>query len=380
MIPSGILNPKCVSVVGHGVVLDPSVFKSEIVALQKSGIEVSEKNLKISQNCTVITSYNKLLDGARESKGKTKIGTTGKGIGPSYEDKISRRAIKVIDLLDRDRLKSRLEENFMEKEILFKHLYEVSFPTIDEEVDRLFELGKYLTPFVADTFGILDKALINGKKILYEGAQGILLDIDYGTYPFVTSSNTSFGGIYTGAGVPGKQIDEVIGIVKAYTTRVGEGPFPTELFSEVGVQIQTIGGEFGATTGRTRRCGWLDLPMLKYSIKVGKMTSITLTKLDVLTEINELKVCYAYEYEGKEIDCAYPGLDMSKVKPLYREMTPFKDSFRGDNLSKELNDYVSLIEEVTGVAVDIIAYSKRILLKKISYRSFYMLRLVRCKY
>lgn len=359
VIPSGILNPNCVSVIGHGVVLDPEVLKVEVENLEKTGVSVSEKNLKVSQNVSIITSYNKLLDGARESKGKTKIGTTGKGIGPTYEDKIARRGIKAFHLLDKELLRERLEENLTEKVALFEKLYEVDYPALDAEVDRLFELGTFLKPFICDTFSLLDKAYEQGERVLYEGAQGLLLDIDYGTYPYVTSSNTSFGGIYTGAGVPGRQVDAVVGIVKAYTTRVGEGPFPTELLGETGEQIRTIGGEYGATTGRNRRCGWLDLPILKYAVKSAKLTSIALTKIDVLAKIDkeeDIQVCYAYEYEGELIDCAYPGLDMSKVKPLYKSMKRFEENLANGEIGENLQTYIDLIEETVGIPVSLLAY------------------------
>lgn len=355
LIPSGILHSHCTSVIGHGVVFDPEAFLKELDNVRNSGIEVNATNLKISANTTVITHYNKLLDGQRESKGPVKIGTTGKGIGPAYEDKISRKAIKLGDLLNYDHLLKKLETNLLEKEVLFKKLYECEFPSAEQEAKRLFEYGKVLAPFITDTFSYLDQCVSARKKILFEGAQGVLLDIDYGSYPYVTSSNTSYGGIFTGAGMPAGKVEEVLGITKAYTTRVGEGPFPTELFDDVGEKIQRIGNEFGATTGRKRRCGWLDLPLLKYSVKCSALTSIALTKLDILSEVDTLKVCIAYKYEGKEIDCAYPGIDLSKVEPIYIEMKPFTDDFTGE-LSAQMKDYISLIEKNLGIPVGIIAY------------------------
>lgn len=355
LIPSGILHKNTLSLVGHGVVFDPKAFMEELNKVRGSGVEVTPNNLKISQNCTVITSYNKILDGAREGHG-TKIGTTGRGIGPAYEDKVGRRAIKLKDLLDKNILMAKLQENLKEKETLFTHLFKVKFPTIEEEAQNLFELGKLVAPFLTDTFGIIDSALQAGKKILYEGAQGILLDVDYGTYPYVTSSNTSTGGIYTGAGLPGGHIGEVLGITKAYTTRVGEGPFPTELLGEVGEKIRKIGSEFGATTGRPRRCGWLDLPLLKYSIKVGNITSLALTKLDILSGFESLQVCTGYEVDGKVIDCSYPGLDLSKVKPIFKNLKPFTDDFSGGKLSSELMSYIELIESELKIPVGILAY------------------------
>ncbi len=356
LIPSGILHDSCVSVIGHGVVFDPEAFKEELATVEASGIKVDGNRLKVSQNCTVITYYNKLLDGQREAKGPVKIGTTGKGIGPAYEDKVSRKAIKIKDLLDLETLKAKLAANLLEKEVLFKNFYEVEYPSVEEEAQRLYELGKLVAPFVTDTFSFIDKTVQEDKNILFEGAQGVLLDIDYGSYPFVTSSSTSCGGVYTGAGLPGHQVQEVLGITKAYTTRVGEGPFPTELFNELGERIQKIGNEFGATTGRKRRCGWLDLPLLRYAVKASNITSLALTKVDVLSGIEGLQVCYAYEYEGKTIDCAYPGIDLSKVKPLLKPITVFNDDFKTDILSDSLETYIKTIEEFVGVPVGIVAY------------------------
>jgi adenylosuccinate synthase len=356
LIPSGILHPSAVSLIGHGVVFDPVAFKAELDEISGLGVNVTPENLKISENCTVITSYNKILDGQRENATKTKIGTTGRGIGPAYEDKIGRRAIKVKDLLNKEILEQKLRENLVEKESLFKNLYNCEYPSIDEEVERLHSLGLEIKPLMANTFGLLNTAIANNKKILFEGAQGVLLDIDYGSYPFVTSSNTSSGGIYTGAGIPGGKLNDVLGITKAYCTRVGAGPFPTELHDELGERIQKKGGEFGATTGRTRRCGWLDLPLLKYSAKCANITSFALTKLDVLSDIETLKVCIAYEYEGQTLDMAYPGLDLSKVKPIYKDLKPFHDDFKTDEVSPELKEFLDLIESETEIKIGILAY------------------------
>ena len=225
----------------------------------------------------------------------------------------------------------------IEKEILFKHLYNVEFPNVEEEAEKLFELGKMVEPFLCDTFSLLDHAFEN-KKVLYEERKGVLLDmLDYGSYPYVTSSSTGAGGIYTGAGLPQeKYVDEVLGITKAYTTRVGEGPFSTELFDELGERIQRGGHEFGATTGRKRRCGWLDLPLLKYTVKASNITSIALTKLDVLAGLDSLKVCTAYKYKDKVIDCAYPGIDLTQVEPILEDVKTFHDDFKTDEFSGEL--------------------------------------------
>lgn len=355
VIPSGVLHPHCLSIIGHGVVLEPENFLKELSTI-KDVTKVTPDNLKLSSSATVITSYHKLLDAARESQGPEKIGTTGKGIGPAYEDKVSRRGIKVKDLLDKDTLIRRLSSGYAEKAILFKHLYQIDIPSIDEEVERLYRFGEALKPFVTDTFSLIDQKLSEGKRVLYEGAQGILLDVDYGTYPYVTSSSTAGAGIYTGAGIPGKKLEEVIGVAKAYTTRVGEGPFPTELFDEMGEEIQIKGKEIGATTGRKRRCGWLDIPLLRYSVKCSGLTSIALTKLDILSHLKELKVCYAYEVNGKVIDCAYPGINLYNAKPLYKEFKPFTDDFGGGKPSGEFETYVKFIEEALGIPVGIYAY------------------------
>ncbi len=356
LIPSGILHDHCESIVGHGVVFDPRAFKKELEDISKSGVDITPKKLKISSNCSVITYYNRLLDGQREEKGTVKIGTTGKGIGPAYEDKTSRKSIKLKDLLDKEVLITKLRDNLVEKEVLFKHLYNVEYPSAEQEAEELFELGKLIGPFLCDTFSLIDQAVTQNKKILYEGAQGVLLDVDYGSYPFVTSSSTSAGGIYTGAGLPGKYVDEVLGITKAYTTRVGEGPFPTELFTELGDTIQKIGNEFGATTGRKRRCGWLDLPLLKYAVKASNITSIALTKVDVLSGLEGIKVCTGYRYKGEIIDCAYPGIDLTAVEPVLHDVPAFKDDFKGDDLSEELKSYIKLVEDGIGIKVGILAY------------------------
>jgi adenylosuccinate synthase len=355
VIPSGVLHPRCLSVIGHGVVLEPENFLKELDKI-KNMTKVTPDNLKLSSTATVITSYHKLLDAARETQGPEKIGTTGKGIGPAYEDKVSRRAIKVKDLLDKDTLIRRLSNGYAEKAILFKNLYQIDFPAIEEEVERLYAYGLQMKDYVTDTFSLIDQKLSEGKRVLYEGAQGILLDIDYGTYPFVTSSSTAASGIYTGAGVPGRKLEEVIGVAKAYTTRVGEGPFPTELFDDLGAHIQTKGNEFGATTGRKRRCGWLDIPLLRYSVKCSQLTSIALTKLDILSDIPTLKICYAYEVNGKTVDCAYPGINLFDAKPLYKELKPFKDTFEGDKASPELEAYMSFLQDALGIPVKIYAY------------------------
>jgi adenylosuccinate synthase len=333
-----------------------ALFFTELESVRNAGVSVTAENLRLSRGATVITTFHRLLDAARESQGPLKIGTTGKGIGPAYEDKVARRAIKLSDLLDKNVLEKKLSNALQEKTTLFKHLYQIELPSIEQEVQELYELGKKLAPFLDDTFALIDQALMQGKKIMYEGAQGVLLDIDWGSYPFVTSSSTGAGGVYTGAGVPGTHLEEVLGITKAYTTRVGEGPFPTELFDEVGAEIQKRGGEFGATTGRPRRCGWLDLPLLKYSVKASNLTSLALTKLDILSGMEKLKVCVAYEIDGTRHDMACPGLDLSQVTPIFEELDGFHDRFESDLFSPELVTYLKKIENHVGIPIGILAY------------------------
>lgn len=358
LVPSGVLHKHTKCVIGHGVVLDPVALDQEITRLQETGIEISAENLFVSESCTVITSYHKLLDAVRENSTSEKIGTTGKGIGPAYEDKVSRKGIKFKHLFDRELLRARLEISLSEKETLFRDLYKVEYPSIDEELERLYSLGQKVKQYAADTFSIIDKAIEEGKNIVYEGAQGVLLDVDYGTYPFVTSSNTSVAGVYSGATTAGSKLDHVIGITKAYTTRVGEGPFPTELFDDVGLFIQEKGGEIGVTTGRIRRCGWLDLPLLKYSAKCSNLTSIALTKVDVLSDMDTLKVCVGYKYDGKEIDCAYPGIDLYKVEPILVELEPFSIDkiVTKDNMPSALKTYLETIEKHIGIPISSLAY------------------------
>ena len=359
LLPSGILHEHCRGVIGHGVVVDPGALWEELEEVEKAGISVTSKRLKVSSHCCVVTQYHKLVDKMREESDSTKIGTTQKGIGPAYEDKFARRGIKMKDLFNKSLLREKLQNTLKEREVLFKHLYSMEFPSPDEEAERLNKLGEKLMPFLGDAFGEIQSANQRGERVLYEGAQGILLDADYGLYPFVTSSHTGPGGILTGAA--GGSIEtypqEVIGVTKAYMTRVGAGPFPTELFDETGQLLQSKGGEWGATTGRQRRCGWLDLPLLSYAVQVGGLTSLALTKLDVLSGIDELKVCQAYKSAGGErIERIYPGMELSSVEPIYRDLSPFDDTFEDRNFSPELNEYIQVIEEAAGIPVGMIAY------------------------
>jgi len=361
LIPSGVLHPHAKSVIAHGVVVDPEALVSEMGRIREQGVSVTANNFAISNSCIVVTKYNRMLDSLREKslEGSTnKIGTTCKGIGPTYEDKVSRRGIKIQDLFNLEILKEKLAFNLVEKSALFENLYQIEYPTVEEEAQRLFELGKEIKEFCTDTFSLIDKAMQNNEKIIYEGAQGALLDIDYGTYPFVTSSNTSVAGVYSGASTAGKHLDHIVGIVKAYTTRVGSGPFTTEALDTYGEYLGVKGHEFGAVTGRKRRCGWLDLPLLKYAVKMSNLTSIIITKADILSGMDTLKVCTKYEYNGEIVDCAYPGIDLYQAKPLYKELTPFnvEEKLTQKNISQELKDYISIIEKYLEIPVAAIAY------------------------
>ena len=357
LIPSGILHDRCISVIAHGVVFDPRAFLDELEHIKRLGVAITAEKLKISSNCFVITSYDRLLDIERERAETLNIGTTRKGIGPAYEDKVARRGIRLRDLYDKKTLLEKLKFKIEEKKILFDHLYKVDYPDIGQEAEKLFGAAKIIAPFLANTFDDLGDAVRQNKNILYEGAQGVLLDIDYGSYPYVTSSHTSVGGIYTGAVPFGGHVGEILGIAKAYTTRVGRGPFPTELLDDTGERIQRAGNEFGATTGRKRRCGWIDLPLLKYATKASGITSFALTKMDVLRNVEPLRICYAYNYGGRIVDSVCPEMDISKAVPLFREMAPFDDEFQeGQNFSPELTAYVEAIEESTGCKIGILSY------------------------
>ena len=357
LIPSGILHDNCVSVIAHGVVFDPEAFGEEVEYLEKAGVVVSPEKLKVSPHCSVITSYNKILDIHREKRKNSQIGTTAKGIGPCYEEKIGRKGLKLGDLLDKDLLVCKLKRGLEEKEVLFEHFYKVDYPPVEEEASRLHEWGKKVRPFLDDTFHFLDESLEKEKNILYEGAQGVLLDVDYGSYPFVTSSNTAVGGIYTGAGSFVGVGQEVLGVAKAYATRVGLGPFPTELSNGEGERLQQMGGEFGATTGRVRRCGWMDLPLLKYAVKASGITSLALTKLDILAQMGGSRLCHSYRYKGETRDCAHPGMDFSQVEPLFTEMPSFEDDFgEGWKMSKNLARYIETIENFIGCKVSVLSY------------------------
>lgn len=297
LIPSGIFHRHVTCVIGNGVVLDPAALMAEIEQLNQMGIK-TEGRLLISHNAHLIMPYHKLLDSVRE-KGDQKIGTTGRGIGPAYIDKYMRTGIRVVDLLDRDVLCKKLKRNIEQNNELLSKMYNSKELDVDAIIGEYQEFDQKIDGYVTDTSLYLNEAIRKKKKILAEGAQGALLDVDHGTYPFVTSSSPTSGGACTGLGIPPTAVNSIIGVVKAYSTRVGNGPFPTELSDETGNRLRKIGGEYGATTGRPRRCGWLDLVSLEYSIRVNGITRIAVTKLDVLDDFTEIKVCTGYKANGK---------------------------------------------------------------------------------
>lgn len=357
LVPSGILNPQAKCVICNGVVFDPEVFLNELEELKGRGIDVSPDRIAISQKAHLILAYHKILDKAREAKrGGQKIGTTGRGIGPCYEDKAARIGIRAGDLANLELLRSKIRHAVIEKNALLTGLYKYDAIDPDQIADDLLALAPRLLPYIKDTDAIIHSAMEKDENILFEGAQGIHLDIDHGTYPFVTSSNTVAGGASCGTGIAPSDIDRVIGVVKAYTTRVGSGPMPTELLDDAGSYLQAKGHEFGATTGRPRRCGWLDAVILRESVRLNGISDLALTKLDVLQNLPELKICVAYELDGEKL--LYPPQTegaMDQVKAIYETLAGFEEdiSCAGayDELPPAARTYIERIEELLGVPV-----------------------------
>ena len=365
LVPSGILHKGKLSVIGNGTVVEPKALIEELDGLLQRGIEVGD-NLLISQSAHLIMPYHIALDGAGEKKrGDSKIGTTGRGIGPAYADKIARHGIVVGDLLHPDVFKAKLETNIASVNNLLTKIYEADTFDVETVYKEFMGYAERLKPYIGAADIAVNDALDKGQKVLFEGAQGTLLDIDHGTYPFVTSSNATTGGVCTGLGVGPSRIDSAIGIVKAYTTRVGEGPFPTELFDEVGQGMQKRGAEFGATTGRPRRCGWLDIVALRHAVRVNGFTGLVLTKLDILSGMDELKICTAYDFEGKTLtEFPASAAILEKCKPVYDKVMPgWSDSTAGitdyDKLPDNARSYIAEIEKMLGVGVDIISTGPR---------------------
>lgn len=317
LIPSGIFHKHVTCVIGNGVVIDPIALMAEIGQLQELGINIKGR-LLISHNAHLIMPYHKLLDSIRE-QGDQKIGTTGRGIGPAYIDKYMRTGIRVVDLLDRDVLCKKLKRNIEEKNELLSKVYHSQELNVDSIISEYQEFDKKIDEYVTDTSEFLNNALAKKKKILAEGAQGAFLDVDHGTYPYVTSSSPTSGGACTGLGIPPTAVNSIVGVVKAYSTRVGNGPFPTELKDETGERLRKIGGEYGATTGRPRRCGWLDLVSLRYSVRVNGIQKIAITKLDVLDEFEEINICVGYKHKGKNIKNFPTDVQtLESIEPEYR--------------------------------------------------------------
>ncbi|PPR43508.1 MAG: Adenylosuccinate synthetase [Alphaproteobacteria bacterium MarineAlpha8_Bin1] len=363
LLPSGIIRKKK-SVIGNGVVVNPQALLDEIRSLKKVGINVSNKDLVISENASIIFSFHKNIDSIREKlKGPNKIGTTGRGIGPAYEDKVGRRAIRLGDLRNKENLKNKI------KNILAYHntiLLGLGAKTIDEK-EIMIEIESYrleILKFVQRINPIFFKAKLSGQKILFEGAQGILLDVDHGTYPFVTSSNTLPSSASTGTGISIKQLGFILGIVKAYTTRVGSGPFPSELKNNIGTKLGKIGNEFGTVTGRQRRCGWFDSIIVKHSLEISGADGIALTKMDVLDNFEEIKICVGYKLKGKKIDY-FPNLDFEQnnLQPIYEKHKGWMENTQGAKSWSELPalaiKYVRRVEELIGVPVVMLSTSPK---------------------
>ena len=360
LIPSGIFRKDVTCVIGNGVVIDPVAIMKEIHAIRDMGYDIGGR-LLISQNAHLIMPYHKMVEGAREKNRKGKaIGTTGRGIGPAYVDKFNRTGIRVIDLLDRDVLREKLERAIEEKNAILRGVY--GAPELDAKsiIEEYVEFDSVIAPFVKDTTHYLCDAIKQGKRVMAEGAQGSLLDIDFGTYPFVTSSNPTVGGCCTGLGVPPTAIERVIGIVKAYCTRVGNGPFPTELHDDTGERLQSVGHEFGATTGRPRRCGWLDLVALRYTSAINGLTDLCITKLDVLSGLDEIKVCTAYRIDGKEIT-HFPNdiHSLEKVEPVYVTLPGWNEDIVGVNqfegLPETAKTYLQFVADQVGVGISMVS-------------------------
>lgn len=358
LIPSGILRDGVICVIGNGVVIDPQALLDEIALLEKNNIKIKGR-LFISQNAHLIMPYHKLLDSISES-GTNKIGTTGRGIGPCYIDKYARKGIRIVDLLNKDSLEKKIRENLTEKNNLLKKVYEREELDVEAIITEYMEFDKAIDQYIKDIPSYLSAAIEEGKSVLLEGAQGALLDVDHGTYPYVTSSSPTSGGACTGTGIPPTKIDSVIGIVKAYTTRVGLGPFPTELLDEEGEKLRKIGAEYGATTGRPRRCGWFDAFLLKYSCMINGITDVAITKLDVLSHFPEIKVCTGYEVDGKMLK-TFPSdiMHLEKVKPVYKTFKGWNKDITGaktyNDLPKETKEYLDFLSSSCGFKIKIVS-------------------------
>ncbi len=362
LLPSGIVRGGKTSIIGNGVVVDPWALIKEMDMLASQGVEINPDALKIAANATLIMPYHRELDALREDATKgVKIGTTRRGIGPAYEDKVGRRAVRVCDLLSRAYLEARLEVALTHHNALRRGLGVDEFSS-DSIIDELMDIADRITPFICNSWRVLDDAKRDGQRILFEGAQGTLLDVDHGTYPFVTSSNTIAGQAAGGSGMGPGALDYILGITKAYTTRVGSGPFPTELTDDIGQYIGEKGKEFGTVTGRSRRCGWFDAVLVRQSLTLGGVHGIALTKLDVLDGLDEIKVCVGYKHKGEEIGYLPYGMeDQSAIEPIYESFEGWKDSTYGARSWADLPatavKYIRRIEELIGVPVALLSTS-----------------------
>ncbi len=360
LVPCGILRPGCRAVIGNGVVLDPFALMKEVGALRQAGVAV-DGNLFISNRAQVILPYHRMIELAAENApGRVKIGTTSRGIGPAYEDKIARRGLRVADLLDLALLKTHIDNACREKNMIAHALFN-SEPLDPEEMYRQYaEVSRQVAPLVCDTALLLNQAIARGESVMFEGAQGTMLDIDHGTYPFVTSSSAASGGAVIGTGVPPTSIATVIGVTKAYCTRVGEGPFPTEAKDALGEQLRAKGNEFGAVTGRPRRCGWLDLPLLRYAVMINGISRLVVTKLDVLDELPEIPICVGYKINGRktaEIPPQASGYD--RIECLYQKLPGWRKSTAGvtsfDKLPPKGRDYLAFVEKESGAKIAMVS-------------------------
>jgi adenylosuccinate synthase len=361
LIPSGIINDNTLCVIGDGVVVDPKALIDEINYLEEEGLKVTPEKLVVSDRAHLIMPYHKVLDGLSEkSRGKGDIGTTGKGIGPCYTDKHERSGLRMCDLMHPEIFKEKLKANIEVKNRIIKEVYGGEELSFEEIYKSYMEYAEKIKNFIKDTTVVVYDSIKANKKVLFEGAQGTLLDIDYGTYPYVTSSHPISGGVCVGAGVGPTMIKSAVGVCKAYTTRVGKGPFPTELFDEMGDYIRDKGFEYGTTTGRARRCGWLDLVILKYAVRISGLTSLAITKLDTLSGIDKIKVCIGYELNGKVIDYFPASLeDLANCKPIYVEFDGWDESVQNarsfDELQENAKKYLKFIEEYTGIRISIVS-------------------------
>ena len=362
LIPSGMFHPKIICVIGNGVVLDPTALMSEIAQLQAAGISITGR-LLISHNAHLIMPYHKQLDAIRE-QGATRIGTTGRGIGPSYIDKFMRIGIRIVDLLDRDVLAAKIKLNIEEKNEILTKVYGESRIDVDAIISEYQEFDKQIDEYVTDTSLYLYQALRQNKRVIAEGAQGALLDVDHGTYPYVTSSNPTSGGACTGLGIPPTAVDSVVGIVKAYCTRVGNGPFPTELTDATGERLRAIGHEYGATTGRPRRCGWFDAVALKYSAMINGIDRIAVTKLDVLDTFDEIMVCVGYNVGGKRLK-SFPTdiATLERITPIYESFEGWKTPLAGATTYADLppnaRKYLDAMAHLTGTKLWLVSVGPR---------------------